>query len=343
MKKLLVLTLLTCALGWAADKKIVIGGSSSWWVYEDEAIADFRKAAGNRADVVIARTPDALAAEIAEAHGVIGSVSKDLFAQAKKLEWVQTTSAGVEAYTFWPEFVSSDVTLTNCKIVQGPTIADHAMAMLLALTRGMTGYIAKREKQEWKRSREDTAHLTELADMTAVVIGVGGIGTQIAQRAHAFGMTVIGVDPKDIPPQPAVQRIVPPDRLDEVLPVADVVFVAAPHTPQTERMIGSRQFDLMKRGAYFIVVSRGKLYDKRALVKALDSKKLAGAGLDVTDPEPLPKGDSLWEFDNVIITPHIASQALGSNRRRVAVITENIRRFAHGERLINVVGKRRGY
>ena len=199
------------------------------------------------------------------------------------------------------------------------------------------------KKQEWKRSREDTAHLTELTDMTAVIIGVGGIGTQIAQRAHAFGMTVIGVDPKDIPPQPAVQRIVPPDRLDQVLPEADVVFVAAPHTPQTERMIGSRQFDLMKRGAYFIVVSRGKLYDKRALVRALDSKKLGGAGLDVTDPEPLPKGDSLWKLDNVIITPHIASQAPGSNRRRVGVITENIRRFALGERLINVVGKHRGY
>ena len=343
MKKLIVLTLLTCVVGWAADKKIVVGGSSSWWVYDDEAIEGYRKAAGNRADVVIARTPDALAAEIADAHGVIGSVSKDLFARAKKLEWVQTTSAGVEAYTFWPEFVSSDVTLTNCKIVQGPTIADHAMAMLLAFTRGMTGYIASREKQEWKRSREDTAHLTELTDMTAVIIGVGGIGTQIAQRAHAFGMTVIGVDPKDIPPQPAVQRIVPPDRLDQVLPEADVVFVAAPHTPQTERMIGSRQFDLMKRGAYFIVVSRGKLYDKRALVRALDSKKLGGAGLDVTDPEPLPKGDSLWKLDNVIITPHIASQAPGSNRRRVGVITENIRRFALGERLINVVGKHRGY
>ena len=174
--------------------------------------------------------------------------------------------------------------------------------------------VDKGEKQDWKRSRDNTAHLTELASMTAVVIGVGGIAKQIAQRSHAFGMMVIGVDPKDIPPQPAVQRIIPPDRLGEVLAEADVVFVAAPHTPQNERMIGSRQFHLMKRGAYFVVVSRGKLYDRQALVKALDSKKLGGAGLDVADPEPLPKGDSLWECDNVIITPHIVSQALGAKR-----------------------------
>ena len=108
-------------------------------------------------------------------------------------------------------------------------------------------------------------------------------------------MNVIGVDPKDIPVSNFFPTIVPPDRLDEVLPRADVVFIAAPLTPESERMIGAKQFDSMKRGAYFIAVSRGRLYDKGALVKALDSQKLAGAGLDVTDPEPLPKGDALWD------------------------------------------------
>ena len=127
------------------------------------------------------------------------------------------------------------------------------------------------------------------------------------------------------------------------LPKADVVFVAAPLTPKSEHMIASRQFDAMKRGAYFIAVSRGKLYDKPALVKALDSKKLSGAGLDVTDPEPLPAGDSLWNFPNVVITPHVASAAEGSNQRRIGVIEDNIRRFAQGVALTHVVDKTQGY
>jgi phosphoglycerate dehydrogenase-like enzyme len=185
--------------------------------------------------------------------------------------------------------------------------------------------------------------MTELPGMTAVVVGAGGIGTQIAQRANGFGMKVIGVDPRDMPISNFFSEIVPPDRLDEVLPKADVVFVSAPLTPKSERMIASKQFDAMKRGAYFIAVSRGKLYDKQALVKALDSKKLAGAGLDVTDPEPLPAEDSLWNFGNVVITPHVASAAEGSNQRRIGVIEDNIRRFARGAALTHVVDKAKGY
>ena len=252
---------------------------------------------------------------------------------------MQTFSAGVENLR-WKEFLESGVVLTNCKIVQGPNIADHAFAMLLALTRGLFHYIPGRTNQEWSR---DEAGLTELKDMTAVIIGVGGIGSQIAQRAHGFGMKVIGVDPKDIAPGLGVSRIVTPDHLDEVLPLADVVFVSAPLTPQSRHMMGPRQFELMKKESYFIAVSRGGLYDTPALVKALDSKRLAGAGLDVTEPEPLPKGHSLWNFPNVVITPHIAGQSPGSFERRTGVIRENIGRFVRGERMINVVDKQRGY
>ena len=277
------------------------------------------------------------------ADGIVGAITKEDFPAAKKLKWVQAISAGVEAYSFWPEFVQSDVQLTNCKVVQGPTIADHAFAMLLALTRGLHEYIPNRTKRDWGGRSNTPEGMTELPGMTAVIIGAGGIGTQIAQRANGFGMKVIGVDPRDMPVSNFFSEIVPPDRLDEVLPKADVVFVAAPLTPKSERMIASRQFDLMKRGAFFIAVSRGKLYDKQALVKALDSKRLAGAGLDVTDPEPLPPGDSLWNFENVVITPHVASVAEGSNQRRIGVIEDNIRRFSHGAPLTHVVDKTKGY
>lgn len=336
---LLIIVISAAGLLSAADKKIVITGTDRhWWALTDDALRQFRSAAKD-ATIVVAKPGAELAREIVDADGVVGGITRELFPTAKKLKWVQSFSAGVEDYG-WEELIHSDIILTNCKIVQGPTIADHAFGMLLALTRGLNRYITARTREEWSR---DERGLTELQDMTAVVIGVGGIGSQIAQRAHAFGVKVIGVDPKDIAPGLTVSRIVTPDHLDGVLPLADVVFVAAPLTPHSRGMVGARQFNLMKKGSYFIAVSRGRLYDTPALVKALESGKLAGAGLDVTDPEPLPKGHPLWKFENVIITPHIASQSPGSHKRRNQVITENIGRFSRGEPLVNVVDKQKGY
>ena len=344
IERLLIPVLLLAAPAFTADKKILIQASAGQsWVSNDSAVARYRVAAGSGADIVVVRSPAEFAREVADADAVVGGITKENFPAAKKLKWVQAISAGVEAYSFWPEFVKSDVQLTNCKVVQGPTIADHAFAMLLALTRGLHEYIPNRAKHQWGNRTNAPEGMTELPGMTAVIIGAGGIGTQIAQRANGFGMKVIGVDPRDMPVSNLFSEIVPPDRLDEVLPKADVVFVSAPLTPRSERMVGSRQFDAMKRGAYFIAVSRGKLYDKQALVRALDSKKLSGAGLDVTDPEPLPAEDSLWNFGNVIITPHVASSAEGSNQRRIGVIEDNIRRFSRGAPLTHVVDKTQGY
>src|SRR5215469_11689366 len=291
------------------------------------------------AEIVVVRSPADMAREVVEADAVIGGISKDLFLTAKKLKWLQTYSAGVEAYR-WKEFLDSNVVLTNCRIVQGPNIADHAMSLLLAITRGLNGFFADKAREEW--NREDHT-LMELQDMTAVVIGVGGIGSQIAQRAHGFGMKVIGVDPKDLPPNVTVSRMVYPSQLDSVLPLADVVFVSAPLTPESRRMLGPSQFDLMKKGSFFVAVSRGGLYDTPSLVKALDSKKLAGACLDVTDPEPLPKGHPLWKFPNVVITPHVAGNSPGSYARRTGVFKENIGDFVRNESMRNVVDKQKGY
>jgi len=214
------------------------------------------------------------------------------------------------------------------------------MSLLLALTRDLYLAIPDRVKEEWNR-RESSP--IELRGKTAVIIGVGGIGMQIAQRAHAFDMKVIGVDPKDVPLSYFVSRMVPPDRLEAVLPEADVVFMAAPLTSQSQGMMGPRQFGLMKKGSYFIAVSRGRTYDSDALLQALKTGRLAGAGLDVTNPEPLPKGHPLWKLENVIITPHIAGQSDGVEARRMALIVENVTRFVRGEPLLNVVDKKKGY
>jgi phosphoglycerate dehydrogenase-like enzyme len=174
-------------------------------------------------------------------------------------------------------------------------------------------------------------------------VGVGGIGTQIAIRANAFGMKVIGVDPEDKPFMPFLERVVKPDQLDEVVPLADVVFISTPHTEKSHKMMGMHEFELMKKNSYFIAVSRGGIYEMPGLVKALDSRQLAGAGVDVTDPEPLPKGHALWKFDNVIVTPHIAGRSDQDNARMVGTVKDNIKRFVDGLPLINVVDKQKGY
>jgi phosphoglycerate dehydrogenase-like enzyme len=331
MKQAVLLAALTAAALWPQSKKIVVTGMPP------EAVRQFQSAAPDVKVVAVDR--DKLLGEAADADAIFGTINPELFRAAKRLKWVQVYSAGVESYRF-PEFLSSDVVLTNAKIIQGPNIADHALAMLLSLTRELHRIIPNRTKEEWTRGQHRPI---ELRGKTAVVIGVGGIGSQIAQRAHAFGMNVAGVDPKDIPYQPYVSKVVRPDRLDSLLPKADVVFVAAPHTPESENMMGPHQFELMKKDSYFIAVSRGKLYDTDALVKALDSRKLAGAGLDVTNPEPLPKGHPLWKFENVIITPHMAGQSDMVMARRIELIKDNIARFAKGEPLLNVVDKQKGY
>ena len=282
--------------------------------------------------------------EIADADAFIGQISPEQVRAGKNLKWVQIMSAGAETVLHKSggnDLRDSNIVLTNNQIVQGPEIADHAMAMLLYFTRKLNVFAQNRLTETWQAGRPFAG--IELAGRTAVVIGVGGIGQQISARAWAFGMNVIGVDPEDIPYSPFIKKVVKPDQLNEVVPEADVVFISAPHTPMSHKMMGPQQFDLMKKNSYFIAVSRGGLYDLNALVKALDSKQLAGAGVDVTDPEPLPKGHALWKFDNAIITPHIAGRSDKDNARMVGTIKQNIQRFVDGKPLINVVDKQKGY
>ncbi|MEK7407596.1 MAG: D-2-hydroxyacid dehydrogenase [Acidobacteriota bacterium] len=331
MGRRVLLILLAAAALPAQQKKILVTG------LDEASVQELRSAAPDAA--ILAATPAQLESQVVDADAILGTITPKLVRAGKKLKWVQIYSAGAEG-ALSPELRASGITLTNCKIIQGPNIADHAMALLLSLTRGLYQTIPGRTSEEWTRGRH---RLVELQGKTAVIIGLGGIGMQIAQRAHAFGMRIIGVDPKDMPYAAFVSRLVPPDRLDSVLPEADVVFVSAPHTKESEGMMGPRQFELMKPNGYFIAVSRGKLYSTEALMKALDSKRLAGAGLDVTDPEPLPKGHALWKFENVVITPHTAGGSDLVQGRRLALLKENVRRFANGEPLLNVVDKQKGY
>lgn len=282
--------------------------------------------------------------EIGDADAFIGNITPEQVRAGKNIKWVAVMSAGVEQVLFKSggnDLRDSNITLTNNKVVQGPEIADHALAMLLALTRDLPRFWGDKQQENWQPPRPFTG--IELNGRTALIIGMGGIGMQIATRAWAFGMNVIGVDPEDKPFSPMIRKIVKPDQLDSVIPEADVIFISTPHTPKSNKMVGPHQFDLMKRGSYFIAVSRGGIYDMPALVKALDEKKLAGAGVDVVDPEPLPKGHALWKFQNAMITPHIAGRSDKDRGRMVGTISENIRRFVNGQPLLNIVDKSKGY
>ena len=334
LRREFLLLLCVCSLS-AQTKKILI-------VNPDPALLSEMQGVTTKARVVAA-TPDTVMKEIADADAFIGDIKPEQVRAGKNLKWVQVMSAGVERVLHLSggnELRDSAIVLTNNQIVQGPEIADHAFALLLTLTRGINRFVVQAQ-QEVLQQRPYGG--IELNGRTALVIGVGGIGTQIAARAWAFGMDVVGVDPEDVPFTPFIKKVVKPDQFDEVLPQADVVFVAAPHTPLSHRMIGPKQFELMKQGAYFIAVSRGALYDLDSLVRALDGKRLSGAGLDVTDPEPLPKGHPLWKFDNVVVTPHIAGRSDKDRGRMIGTLKENIRRFAEGQPLLNVVDKQKGY
>jgi phosphoglycerate dehydrogenase-like enzyme len=312
-------------------KKIVISGLG------DTVVSELRKSAPANVQIVAA-APDQIAAEIADAEALISTqLTREQLQGAKRLKWVQIMNAGVEGIV--PVFKGTSITLTSLKVTLGPEVADHAMALLLSLTRGLYQTIPARK---WETPR-NVGQLTELGGKTAVIVGVGGVGTQIAVRSAAFGMTIIGVDPKDAAPSPAIKQMVKPDQLDTVLPLADVVFVTVPETPATRRMFGATQFREMKQGAYFIAVSRGAIYSMDALVEAMSSRHLAGAGLDVTDPEPLPSNHPIWKFENVVITPHIAGASDVAITRVVELLRENILRFAAGEPLLNVVDKDKGY
>jgi phosphoglycerate dehydrogenase-like enzyme len=298
----------------------------------------------DRLQIVAASDPDDLIEKLTSCRALIGlypsGKTAEILEAGRHLEWIQSMSAGVEAYLAVEGFRESPVILTNAKIIQGPEIADHAFALLLGLTRDLKFFNEQMGVGFERRSR---LPLIELRDKTALVIGLGGIGTQTAQRAAAFGMHVLAVDPKDVPLHRDVEHVGRPDELDALLPRADVIFSCAPLTRETRGMLGPKQFEQMKDGVYLINVSRGGIIDTDSLVAALRSGKVRGAGLDVTDPEPLPADHPLWSMPNVIITPHVAGASDGVEQRRVKLMRDNLERFALGRPLRHVVDKRKGY
>jgi phosphoglycerate dehydrogenase-like enzyme/glyoxylase-like metal-dependent hydrolase (beta-lactamase superfamily II) len=281
---------------------------------------------------------------VEDADAVIGTATPELLAAGSKLRWVQVGSAGVERYLAIPELGSGEVLLTNGQKLASPEIAEHVMALTRALARGLGFAVTAQIRGTWIRSEiGGQAPLQRLRGKTMLVVGLGGIGTEVARLASAAEMRVTGIRSSRRSGPPFVDRVGLTEDLAAYAAEADVVVNCLPMTPDTADIFDEALFHIMKPTAFFVNVGRGGTVDTDALIAALSTGEIAGAGLDVTDPEPLPQGHPLWTAPNLIITPHYAAWSDIGRERRWLLYRENLRRFAAGEPLLSVVDPERGY
>ncbi|MDR3639430.1 MAG: D-2-hydroxyacid dehydrogenase [Isosphaeraceae bacterium] len=300
---------------------------------------------------------DAHAAQAAMpgADAFIGKITPELLAFADRLTWVQSFTASLEHYMF-PALVEHACTMTNVRGLFGDVIADQVMGYVLCFARNLHTYIRRQVEHRYEPVGGEAARVSAatgpgtvnamdrgtiyLPDAVMGVFGYGAIGQVIARRAAAFGMTVRGVDRfpagKTLPDGGAVAG---PDALPAMLAASDFVVIAAPHTPETARLFDAAMLAHLRPSSYLINIGRGAIVILDDLVAALRGGTLAGAALDVYEVEPLPTDHPLWDFPNVILTPHTAGYSPVIAARHLATIVENVRRFTHGEPLLNVVDK----
>ncbi len=320
--------------GWEKPRKIVV-------LSDDPArLAELREVAKD-VGVVGASGPSQAMAQIADADGLIGGCNPALVNAGTKLRWIQTLAAGVENCLAIAKVRDGGIVLTNMQRVNGPNISEHAMALILTLTRQINSYLAYQSEGKW--DRRPRQKLMDLDGHTMLVVGLGGIGTMIAERAHAFGVHVIATRNSGHAGPSFVDYVGVADELPNLIGQADIVVNVTPLTPKTTGLFDAAMFARMKPSAYFINVGRGKSVVTDDLVAALNTGRIAGAGLDVVDPEPLPKDHPLWHARNVVITPHVAGNSELKLDRAWLVIRENLRRYVAGDKLFSVVDVKRGY
>ncbi len=306
----------------------------------DEELKDIYVASGE-GDIVVATTNEEAQEHWPDADIALGTLNRETFVKAKNLRWLHSTAAGADMLMF-PEMIDSDVVLTGEKGLVGPHLSDHAFALLLALTRQMRRAILEMPKS-WPSRPSMRKVMVELQGMTMGIVGLGGTGRAVAHRARAFGMDVVAVDSEDVPANEDVSSLWGMDRFHEMLGLCDVVTVCCPLTNETRGMFNDAAFNAMREGAYIVNVTRGPIVDADSIVRALQSGRLGGAGLDVTPIEPLPEDHILWTFPNVVITPHTAGASQFRARRNVKRFIENLPRYRNGEQLEGEIDKQKGF
>jgi len=278
----------------------------------------------------------------AGADAVIGFCSASVLNAAVDATWIQIFSAGAERCIAVEQVRNANVVLTNMQKMSSPVLAEHAVAMVMSLGRGLVGYGKLMGGGEWLRGDPKAPAMQEISGKTLLVVGLGGIGTEVARRGAALGMRVVGTRRSSRQGPDFVDYVGLSGELHELAADADFIVNALPLTAETTGIFDKAFFADAKKGSYFISVGRGASVVTDDLTQALESGQLAGAGLDVTDPEPLPADHRLWQMENVIITPHVAGWG-GSRERHYILAKENIRRFVAGDALLNVVDPQRGY
>jgi phosphoglycerate dehydrogenase-like enzyme len=315
---------------------------------ESARLAKIREAAGG-AQVVNAATEEEAREEIADADAFLGKITPGVLARAGKLRWVQSFTASLEHYVF-PDLVRHPCTMTNMRGLFSDVIADHVFGYILCFARNLHLYLRRQMEARWapvgggpdaqpfatgvsEVTPMDRAHV-HLSDATLGIVGMGHIGLEVASRGRAFGMKVVGVDPL-----PRGEAAWPLDRLDDLLGASDYVVICAPHTPDTQGMFHRGVIRKMKKTAVLINIGRGAILPLADLTAALEAGEIAGAALDVFETEPLPRDHPLWKRENVILTPHVAAASVHIAGRHLALLLDNVGRFARGEELRNVVDK----
>ena len=297
--------------------------------------------------IVTAANRQAAIAEAADADVIVGAnpdiCDPQILAAARELRWVQSLSAGVELCMQVPAIKAPDLVVSNMRGVDSVAIAEHAIAMLLTLSHGLDAFALDTSRGVWSRERAASVPIQVLDGKTMLVVGLGGIGTEVAQRAAGLGMKVIATDAGRGPKPSFVSAVSPPTDLLKIAPTADVIVSCVPLTPETTNLYDAKFFAVLKPTAYFLNVARGQSVVTDELMKALNEKRLAGAALDVVEPEPLPANHPLWKSPRVLMTPHISSRSDLPGEGRWVLLAENFRRYAAGERLLQVVDVRRGY
>jgi phosphoglycerate dehydrogenase-like enzyme len=286
--------------------------------------------------------PGALLAAAPEADIVFTKgLPADFVAQAPRLRWVQAGTAGIEHALRAGLMERPDIVLTNARGAHGIPMAENILAMMLAFAIRLHTLVRAQEGRRWIKAQA-IAEKFELHGQTLCVVGLGDIGGTLARKARGLGMRVIGVR-RGGAPHPDVEAVYPPERLAEAVALADHVALCLPLTGETRGLFGERELRAMKSTAYIYNVGRGASLDKDALVRALQEGWIAGAGLDVTDPEPLPEDSSLWDMPEVLLSQHSSGDSPHNSDRITAIFSDNLARYLAGEPLENVVDRARGY
>ena len=261
-----------------------------------------------------------------------------------RLRWAHTGTAGVGSLLY-PELRSSDIILTNSAGIHAPAIAETALAMMLHFARGLDHAVRSQARGEWQPGPFEASRTVarELAGATLGLLGLGGIGSELARRAHALGMTVTAVRRTDAPGPPGVRVLHGDGGFDTLLHQSDYLVVTVPGTAQTRSMIGAAELARMKPDAVIVNVARGEIIDEDALVAAIRGNRLRGAALDVFRNEPLPRSSPLWSLPNVLITPHVSATTARFWERETELIVDNVARYLEDRPLRNVVDKTHGY